>query len=105
MLVRFMFTEEIDIVPPPKGWRWAGSAMAGNRHVSLLPIVVTAEPTALGGVSVYPEYVSAGVSVYPEYVSAGFTAADGIYHELGKFDDTRTASIALIKAMGLEVAP
>ena len=94
MLVRFMFIEEIDIVPPPKGWHWAGSAMGGNRHVSLLPIAVTAEPTAFGG-----------VSVYPEYVSAGFTAANGIYHELGKFDDTRTASIALIKTMGLEVAP
>ena len=94
MLVRFMFTEEVDIVPPPKGWHWAGSAMAGNRHVSLLPIAVTAEPTALGG-----------VSVYPEYVSAGFTAADGIYHELGKFDDTRAASVALICAMGLEVQP
>ena len=94
MKVRFMFTEEVDLVEAPKGWHWAGTIVDHMQHVSLQQIATTIEPQAIGG-----------IGIVDGDVSAGHAPAGGVYQWLGEFPDTRTASVALIKAMGLEVAP
>lgn len=92
MKVKFEFFEEVDLVDAPEGWRWVGTIGHRIKHVLLWQMVTTLAPQAWGG-----------ICMHESGVSAGHTPAGGEYQVLGKFHDTRAASVALIHAMGLEV--
>ena len=94
MKVKFEWEHEVDLVEAPEGWHWVGSIGHRSQYVMLQQVVVTAETQGIGCITIS----DAGII-------AGYTPSDGEHQCMGVQSDTRTASVALIRAMGLEVAP
>lgn len=92
MKVKFEFENEMDIVAAPEGWRWVGTMVHPRQYVALQQTVTTIEPQAIGS-----------IGIDDNGVTAGYKHAGGAYQWLGEFPDTRSASLAVVKALGLEV--
>lgn len=99
MKVKFEWEHEVDLVAPPEGWQWIGTIGHQYQHVMLRQVVPTYSVTR------YEHRGFGGVHIDPNGVSAGYMTTEGPYQWLGEFPDTRTASVALIRALCLEVQP
>lgn len=94
MKVKFEWEHEVDLVDAPEGWHWIGTIGHRSQYVTLQQVVVTSETQGIGC-----------IVISDASIIAGYTPSDGDHQYLDVQSDTRTASIALIKAMGLEVQP